>query len=468
MTIPFQLLLALILRQTFDSDDFGQLIGMNAAITSVDQLVEGGNLTVIALLTLGPLLASLFASIALGQVVAEAALGRELGVGPMLVGAARRLPVVAIPWVVVHVAIAIGTMMLFIPGLIIAVAFYLMGPVVGVEAPSMGQVFSRPFRLARGKPWRLLAVWSLTALVFGILTPVSAALPWLISQFADPSWLWILRSALAAAMALFAAAATGAISVVAYLDLRARLEGLDLELATPSAPGRGVSIVALGDLPPNEHDPDGIRGAADDILSGADYDRADPDWLDEVWEWILERLNELFGRLELPGVGSGGGSSGLSWLLLVVGAGLLIWLIVRYRRDRCPGTSSPSPPSCSIPTARRTTGGQKPGVWRRPGGGARPSGPSTGPWWAISSMPTFFPTSPAVPRASIARTSTETSRSSANPSTRPPISSSRSGIPTSWRRATGSRSCGIWRPGSIPMPSIHQRPASRMRADPNR
>ena len=232
VTIPFQLLLALILRQTFDSDDFGQLIGMNAAITSVDQLLEGGNLTVIALLALGPLLASLFASIALGQVVAEAALGRELGVGPMLVGAARRLPVVAIPWVVVHVAIAIGTMMLFIPGLLIAVAFYLMGPVVGVEAPSMGQVFSRPFRLARGKPWRLLAVWSLTALVFGILTPVSAALPWLISQFADPSWLWILRSALAAAMALFAAAATGAISVVAYLDLRARLEGLDLELAT--------------------------------------------------------------------------------------------------------------------------------------------------------------------------------------------------------------------------------------------
>ena len=37
-----------------------------------------------------------------------------------------------------------------------------------------------------------------------------------------------------------------------------------------------MSIVALGDLPPNEHDPDGIRGAADDILSGADYDRADP------------------------------------------------------------------------------------------------------------------------------------------------------------------------------------------------
>lgn len=99
--------------------------------------------------------------------------------------------------------------------------------------------------------------------------------------------------------------------------------------------------MALGDLPPNEHDPDGIRSAADDILSGTDYDRADPEWLDEVWEWILERLNELFGRFEIPGLAGGGGSSGISWLLMMVGAGLLIWLIVRYRRYRVPKDSEP-------------------------------------------------------------------------------------------------------------------------------
>lgn len=232
VTIPYQLALALILRQTFASDDFGQLIGLNSTISGADQLFEGANLTVIALLTLGPLLASLFASIALGQVVAEAALGRELGVGPMLAGAARRLPSVAMPWTVAHLAIVAGTFLFLLPGLILAVGFYLMGPVAGVEAPSVGQLFTRPWQLARGRPWRVLATWSLTGLVFGILTPVSAAIPWIIGQFADPSWLWILRSVLASGMALFTAAATGAISVVAYLDARTRLEGLDLELAT--------------------------------------------------------------------------------------------------------------------------------------------------------------------------------------------------------------------------------------------
>lgn len=102
-----------------------------------------------------------------------------------------------------------------------------------------------------------------------------------------------------------------------------------------------MSVVALGDLPPNEQDPDQVRDAADDILAGADYDRADPEWLDQVWEWILERLNDLFGRIEIPGLGSGGGSSAISWLLMMIGIGLLIWLVVRYRRFRAPDDATP-------------------------------------------------------------------------------------------------------------------------------
>ncbi len=232
ITVPVQLGLALILRQTFASDDFGKLIGLPSTVSGLGQLGDGANMAVMALLVLGPLVASLFASIALGQVVAEAALGRDLGVGPMLRGAALRMPRVAIPWIVAHIAIAIGVVVFVLPGLILAVGFYLMGPVVGVENASTADLFRRPLQLARGKPWRLLAIWSLTGLVFGILTPVAAVLPWMISQFADPSWLWILRSVVAAITSLFTAAATGAISVVAYLDQRTRLEGLDLELAT--------------------------------------------------------------------------------------------------------------------------------------------------------------------------------------------------------------------------------------------
>ena len=102
-----------------------------------------------------------------------------------------------------------------------------------------------------------------------------------------------------------------------------------------------MSIAAPGDLPPSEQDPDQVRNAADDILAGADYDRADPEWLDRVWEWILERLNDLFGRIEIPGLGGGGGSSAISWLLMVIGIGLLIWLVVRYRRFRAPDDAAP-------------------------------------------------------------------------------------------------------------------------------
>ncbi len=89
-------------------------------------------------------------------------------------------------------------------------------------------------------------------------------------------------------------------------------------------------------LPPNEHDPDRVRRAAADILEGADYDRAEPDWLERAIEWIIEQIAELLGRLDpgFGGGGTGGGSAGITWLLLGLGIALLIWMVVRYRRTR--------------------------------------------------------------------------------------------------------------------------------------
>ncbi len=104
-----------------------------------------------------------------------------------------------------------------------------------------------------------------------------------------------------------------------------------------------MSGSTVAQLPPNDQDPEAVRNAADDILSGSDYERAEPEWLDRAWEWVLERLRDLLDGLELPGLGGGGagGSSGISWLLLLIGIGLLIWLIVRYRRHRVPKDEEP-------------------------------------------------------------------------------------------------------------------------------
>jgi hypothetical protein len=104
-----------------------------------------------------------------------------------------------------------------------------------------------------------------------------------------------------------------------------------------------VSIAILAQLPPNEQDPEAVRNAADDILAGSDYETAEPEWLDRAWEWVLERLRDLLDGLEVPGLGGGGtgGSSGISWLLLLIGVGLLVWLIVRYRRHRVPKDDEP-------------------------------------------------------------------------------------------------------------------------------
>lgn len=109
-----------------------------------------------------------------------------------------------------------------------------------------------------------------------------------------------------------------------------------------------MSVAAIAQSPPNEQDPEAVREAADDILSGADYERAEPEWLDRLWEWVLERLRDLLEGLEVPGLGGGatGGSSGISWLLLLIGIGLLIWIVVRYRRHR--GSDDEEPESTVV------------------------------------------------------------------------------------------------------------------------
>ena len=115
-----------------------------------------------------------------------------------------------------------------------------------------------------------------------------------------------------------------------------------------------MSLAALAQSPPNEQDPEAVRDAADDILSGADYERAEPEWLEQVWEWVLEGLRDLLEGLEVPGLGGGatGGSSWISWLLLVIAIGLLIWILARYRRHR--GSEDEEPESTVVLDPQRS------------------------------------------------------------------------------------------------------------------
>ncbi|HEY8526826.1 MAG TPA: DUF4129 domain-containing protein [Acidimicrobiales bacterium] len=96
----------------------------------------------------------------------------------------------------------------------------------------------------------------------------------------------------------------------------------------------------LAELPPPRHDADEVRRRADEILSRPEYRWDDePNFLERLAEWIAEQLGELVGA-------SGGGGAlptWVGWLVLLLLAGLVGFLLWRFgsslRRD--PATPRP-------------------------------------------------------------------------------------------------------------------------------
>ena len=83
----------------------------------------------------------------------------------------------------------------------------------------------------------------------------------------------------------------------------------------------------LASQPPPVHDPDDVREAADQILSGDEFGEAPVTLLQRIAEWIAD----LFGddRTSSPSPGPGGGGSGLLTLLLFVVVVVLLVLVIR-------------------------------------------------------------------------------------------------------------------------------------------
>lgn len=80
-------------------------------------------------------------------------------------------------------------------------------------------------------------------------------------------------------------------------------------------------------LPPSVHDPEAVRGLADEILSDARYQRPGKSIPDRVLDWFLEQIGSVLGSL----VGSGAGTV-IAWAVVLGVISLVIYLIVRYGR----------------------------------------------------------------------------------------------------------------------------------------
>ncbi len=158
---------------------------------------------------------------ALAWAIAGAVAGREPTVEESYrFGMARLWSILWVGFLVGLAALA-GFILLVVPGVFVLVRLSVAIPALVVERRRGGEALTRSWSLVRGHGWRVLgtfvAAFVLTGIVSGILTAPAAGSG------------WFLQGVLAAVGQVITTPFTAIVTLLVYLDLRARTEGLDLE-----------------------------------------------------------------------------------------------------------------------------------------------------------------------------------------------------------------------------------------------
>jgi hypothetical protein len=167
----------------------------------------------------------------LAHLVTQWTMGRDPRVGELFGVIARRSWPLLVTFVVVKLAEIGGGLACYI-GLPFVVALFVpVAPVVAVEGLGPFASLGRATRLARARYWPTLGIALLMGLTSWLLRTALSALPQALAGWVglDRAWPILALGGIAAEVIVvpFVAAAT----VLLYLDLRVRTEGLDIEMA---------------------------------------------------------------------------------------------------------------------------------------------------------------------------------------------------------------------------------------------
>jgi uncharacterized membrane protein len=131
--------------------------------------------------------------------------------------------------------VGLGLLLLFIPGIMLAVGLALAIPAVVLEPGlSPSAALSRSWELTRGARWRIFGLGlTLIVLIYVPFIAITTLLALLIPSgqaFRTDSWPMIVVLAAGGIVQMFIYPLFYCVLTVAYYDLRVRKEGFDLEL----------------------------------------------------------------------------------------------------------------------------------------------------------------------------------------------------------------------------------------------
>ncbi len=222
--VPVQLVVAFLNRDALE--DLDRLIEETVATGSSTATVASTWASAVS--TVGTSLGQTFVAAGLAIMVVAWYSGSRPGVGDILHSLLPRLPALGVAWFFVHVLEVAGALAIGL-GTLVAMAFYLVtAPTIAVEGLGPFAGMARAARLAGRRFWFVLAFGVLSGLVASTLGQVLGLLPQFLGLLLGPDLGWIALGVGAILTQLVSTTVVGASTALLYLDLRIRLEGLDL------------------------------------------------------------------------------------------------------------------------------------------------------------------------------------------------------------------------------------------------
>lgn len=225
--VPVQLLAATLLRNA-PSASLEAVFGRPLVTLFVDDL--GGRTGVALFLVLLDSLSVSFVAVGLVSLVTGWHLGVRRPTADVLRAASSRLPAVAAVWVLVHLAEVAFGLVFVLTALLPMTWFAVAAPVLGAEGHGPWTTLGRSFHLTKRAFPLVLGTCLLVALVDVVLRFTLTAVG---GFYVDAGWPagWAVSTAVALGARLVTVPFVAGCAVLLYLDLRVRLEGLDIELA---------------------------------------------------------------------------------------------------------------------------------------------------------------------------------------------------------------------------------------------
>jgi hypothetical protein len=226
--VPLQLLIAWLQRDVLGGGGFTDALSdpTGSSLFADDQ--DAGLEMLLALVAPSVVLAFVSGAFVLMMLAEQD--GRELTPGAALAGAARRSLALVVAWMLVHLLEAVAALALVLPALAVMTVYLVTSPAIVAEGLGPVAGMRRSWRLCRRRFWSVFGVAVLSGLVASAIEWVLGLLPTILADELGGTIGWLLLAVGQSLASLVAIPVVAATTALVYLDLRLRLEGLDLEL----------------------------------------------------------------------------------------------------------------------------------------------------------------------------------------------------------------------------------------------